>query len=68
MQYRLSLSSDYFEKFGKNGLMDGLFITRIKIIKDIYLTHRLELKNNLAGNLLKPYFNQSILLSYSKAF
>ena len=68
MQYRLSFSSDYFEKFGKNGLMDGLFITKVRIIKDIYFTHRLALKNNLSGNLLKPYFNQSILLSYSKAF
>jgi hypothetical protein len=68
MQYRLSFSSDYFEKFGKNGLMDGLFITRIKIIKDIYLTHRLSLNSNLATNFLKPYFNQSVLLSYAKTF
>ncbi len=68
MQYRLSFSSDYFEKFGKNGLMDGLFITKIKIVKAIYLTHRATVKSNLAVNFLKPYFNQNILLSYSKNF
>ena len=68
MQYRLSFSSDYFEKFGKNGKMDALFITKIKVLKDIYLTHRLILKNDLTANLLKPYFNQTVLLSYSKTF
>lgn len=68
MQYRLSFSSDYFEKFGKNGLMDGLFITRVKIIKDIYLTHRLSLSSDVAGNFWKPHFNQNIMLSYTKSF
>lgn len=68
MQYRLSFSSDYFEKFGKNGLMDGLFITKIRIVKDIYFTHRASIKSNLAVNFLKPYFNQTVLLSYAKSF
>lgn len=68
MQYRLSFSSDYFGNFGKNGLMDGLFITKIKLIKDIYLTHRATLKSNLAVNFLNPYYNQVILISYSKSF
>ncbi len=68
MQYRLSFSSDYFEKIGKNGLMDGLFITKVKIIKDIYLTHRATIKSNLAVNFLKPYYNQTVLLSYAKSF
>ncbi len=68
MQYRLSFSSDYFENFGKNGLMDGLFITRIKIVKDIYITHRLSLSSNLARDFWKPYFNQNIMISYSKSF
>jgi hypothetical protein len=68
IQYRLGFSSDYFEKIGKNGLMDGLFITKIKIIKDIYLTHRASLKGDFATSPFKPYYNQSILLSYSKAF
>ncbi|MCX6236770.1 MAG: hypothetical protein NTY07_04270 [Bacteroidia bacterium] len=68
MQYRLSFSSDYFGNFGKNGLMDGFFITKIKIIKDIYLTHRATIKSNLAINFLHPYYNQVILISYSKTF
>jgi hypothetical protein len=68
IQYRLGFSSDYFEKIGKNGLMDGLFITKIKIIKDIYLTHRASLKGDFSVTPFKPYYNQSILLSYSKNF
>lgn len=68
MQYRLALTANYFENMAKNGIMDGLFITRVKIVKDFYLTHRLTLKNSLSANLLKPYLNQTILLSYIKAF
>ncbi len=68
MQYRLSFSSDYVENFGNNGLMDGLFITKFTLFKNIYLTHRATLKNNLSGNFLKPYLNQNILISYAKTF
>ena len=68
MQYRLSFSSDYVENFGNNGLMDGLFITKFTIFKNIYLTHRATLKNNLTGNFLKPYLNQNILVTYAKTF
>ena len=68
MQYRLSFSSDYFGNFGKNGLMDGLFITKIKLIKDIYLTHRATIKSDLAINFIKPYYNQVALIRYSKSF
>jgi hypothetical protein len=68
MQYRLSFSSDYFEKIGKNGKMDGLFITKVRIFKDIYFTHRASIKSDLAVNFLKPYYNQTILLSYAKYF
>jgi hypothetical protein len=68
MQYRLSFSSDYFENFGKNCLMNGLFITKVKIIKDLYLTHKATLKSDLAVNFLKPYYNQTVMLSYSKSF
>ncbi len=68
LQYRLSFSSDYFEKFGKNGLMDGLFITKIRIVRDIYFTHRAIIKSNFAVNFFKPYYNQTVLLSYSKSF
>ena len=68
IQYRLSFSSDYFANFGKNGLMDGLFITKIKVIKDIYLTHRATIKSNLAVNFLKPFYSQMVLLSYARSF
>lgn len=68
VQYRLGVSSSYFEKIAKNGLMDGLFITRVKLVKDLYLTHRATLKGDFAMSPFKPYYNQSILLSYSKTF
>ncbi len=68
LQYRLAFSSDYFANFGKNGLMDGLFITKIKLMRDVYLTHRSSIKSNLAVNFLKPFYSQSLMLSYSKSF
>jgi hypothetical protein len=68
MQYRVGISSDYFEKIAKNGLLDGLFITRIKLLKNLFVTHRAILKGDLAGNPLKPFYSQSILLSYAKHF
>ncbi len=68
MQYRLGVSSDYFTNIAKNGLMDGLFITKVKIIKNIYLSHRASLKADLAGKPFRPYYNQTILLSFSKSF
>ena len=68
MQYRLGISSDYFSKVAKNGLMDGLFITKIKIIKNVYLSHRAIIKGNFASMPFKPYYTQSILLSYAKSF
>ena len=68
MQYRLGISSDYFTNIAKNGLMDGLFITKVKIIKNIYLSHRASLKADLAAKPFRPYYNQTILLSFSKTF
>ena len=68
MQYRLGLSSDYFTKIAQNGLMDGLFITKVKLLKNLYLSHRASLRADLAGKPFKPYYNQTILLSFSKSF
>jgi hypothetical protein len=68
MQYRLGISSDYFSKIAKNGLMDGLFITKIKIIKNVYFTHRAILKGDFTQKPFKPYYNQTILLSFAKSF
>ncbi len=68
MQYRLSISSNYFEKIAKNGLLDGLFITKFRLVKNLYLTHRATLKGDFSVSPFKPFYSQSILLSYSKSF
>ncbi|MEO6134483.1 MAG: hypothetical protein ABIP35_04985, partial [Ginsengibacter sp.] len=66
--YRLGISSDYFTNIARNGLVDGLFITKVKLIKNVYLSHRASLKGDLAGKPFKPYYTQTILLSFSKTF
>ncbi len=68
IQYRVGISSNYFEKIAKNGLLDGLFITNIKLIKNLSLTHRATLKGDFAASPFKPWYNQSILLSYLRSF
>lgn len=68
MQYRLGISSDYFSNIAKNGLMDGLFITKIKLLKNVYLTHRAILKGDFTQKPFKPYYNQTVLLSFAKSF
>ena len=68
MQYRLEISGDYFSDIAKNGLMNGLFITKIKIIKNVYLSHRAILKADFTNKPFKPFYNQTILLSYDRTF
>ena len=68
MQYRFGVSSNYFSKTDINVLMDGMFITKIRIVKNIYLTHRAVLKGDLLDTPLKPYYKQTILLSFAKSF
>jgi hypothetical protein len=68
MQYRLGVSSNYFEKITKNGMLDGLFITKFKLVKNLYLTHRASIKGDFSVSPFKPFYSQSILLSYSKTF
>lgn len=68
MQYRLGISTDYFSNIAKNGLINGLFITKVKLIKNVYLTHRAILKGDFIGRPFKPYYNQTILLSFAKNF
>lgn len=67
-QWRLTLSSDYKQGFLNNAVADGLFITKLKLIKDIYVTHRFTLNSDLFSNLTKPFMTQNIQLSYSKSF
>ena len=68
MQYRLGISSDYLSKTAINGTIDGLFITKFKIIKNVSLSHRAVLKGDFLLKPFKPYYKQIILLSYSKTF
>ena len=68
MQYRLGFSSDYISETDTTILMDGMFITKVRIFKNIYLTHRAVLKGDLLDSPLKPYYKQTVLLSFAKSF
>ena len=68
MQYRIGVSSDYFSEITKNGLIDGLFITKFKIIKNVSLSHRATLRGDFFQEPFKPNYKQTILLSFSKSF
>lgn len=68
LQYRVGISANYFENITKNGLLDGLFINKFKLFKDIYLTHRATINGDFSITPFKPYYNQNILLSYNKSF
>jgi hypothetical protein len=68
MQYRLSVSSDYLKETKITGLLDGLFITKFKIFKNLGLVHRAVLKGDFVTQPFKPYYKQNILLSFSKSF
>ncbi|WP_080059498.1 hypothetical protein [Spirosoma aerolatum] len=65
IQYRLAVTSNYAEKLLDNGAMDGLFITKIKLVKNIYLTHRATLRGQLEEKPFKPVYVQVITLSYA---
>lgn len=65
MQYRLAIKSSYAETILDNGTLDGLFITKIKLIKNIYLTHRATLRGALEEKPFKPVYIQVITLSYA---
>ncbi len=67
VQYRVGVSAEYLENVGKNGLLDGLFITKIRLYKELFLSHRAELKGDFAVKPFKPYYGQTILLSYTKS-
>lgn len=65
MQYRVGIKSSYAEKILDNGTMDGLFITKLKIIGNIYLTHRATLRGTFEQKPFKPVYIQVITLSYA---
>ena len=68
MQYRFGLSSDYLSDEDISILMDGMFITKFRILKNIFLTHRAFLKGDLLETPFKPHYKQTVLLSYAKSF
>ena len=68
MQYRFGLSSDYLSDEDITVLMDGMFITKFRILKNIFLTHRAILKGDLLETPFKPHYKQTVLLSYTKSF
>lgn len=68
MQYRLGFSSDYLSDTDIRVLMDGLFITKVRIFKNLFITHRAILRGDLLETPLKPNYKQTILLSFAKSF
>lgn len=68
MQYRMSLFSDYQLGFMNNGNAEGLLITRVKILKDIYLSHRFTIVSDIFNNIANPFITQNVQISLSKTF
>jgi hypothetical protein len=68
MQYRAGVSSNYFKDITTNGLLNGLFITKVKLFADVYLMHRGVLKGNIVNRPIAANYQQTILLSFSKSF
>jgi hypothetical protein len=65
IQYRLDIKSNDYKSIFEEGMMNGIFITKFKIIGNLYLTHRGVLRANLAQNPFKPPFTQTVMLTYS---
>lgn len=68
LQYRIDVSSSYAESILKKGTVNGFFITKVQIFKDLYLSHRAIVRGNLGQTPFKPQFSQVVTLSYGKAF
>jgi hypothetical protein len=64
LDYKLFLSSNYFESIFKNGQLKGQFKTDINLFKGLLLTHIGNLKGDFANKPLKPFYNQVVLLGY----
>lgn len=65
MQYRLGIYSNYQKGFSNNAVVEGLFISKIKLIKNLYLSHRATLNSDLFINLSSPFFTQNIQINYT---
>jgi hypothetical protein len=64
IDYKLFMSSNYFENILKNGQIKGQFKTDLNLFKGLLLTHIGNLKGDFAIKPLKPFYNQIILLGY----
>lgn len=64
-EYRVDFSSKYSASIFKEGLFNGFFTTRLKLISNLYLTHRGILTGIADQRPLKPEWRQTVLLSYS---
>lgn len=67
-EYRMDISFKYSERPLQEGLFNGLLTTRLKLIKNLYLTHRGILTGIIEQKPLKPEWRQTVLLSYSIQF
>ena len=67
-EYRADFSSKYSSSLFKEGLFNGLFTTKFRVIKDLYITHRAILNGIIEQRPLKPELRQTVLLAYSFAF
>ncbi len=67
-EYRASASSKYTDKIFKEGLFNGYFTTRIKLISNLFLTHRGILNGIIEQKPNKPEWRHTVLLSYTLTF
>ena len=67
MECRIDFSPKYSASIFKEGLFNGLFTNKVKLISNLYLTHRGILNGIIEQRPLKPELRQIVLLSYSMA-
>jgi hypothetical protein len=65
MQYRLGVTSNYNTNILGNGVATGLFITSVRILGNIYFTHRATLSAILEEQPFKPTYTQAMTISYA---
>lgn len=68
LQYRINISSNYDENIFKNGNVNGLFITKVRIFNGFYLSHHAIVRGSLGESPFKPQIGQVVTLSYGKTF
>jgi hypothetical protein len=64
-EYRVDISSKYSDTPLQEGLFNALLITKLKLVKNLFLTHRANLNGVLEQDPQKPEWKQTWLLSYN---